>query len=383
MKLKVINAKILYQKAKTGKIHYWKAWSEGGEVVVEHGAKGGKPIVNRYTAEATNVGRANERTPAQQAIFEIKALYKKRLDKKYCTTIKEAEEDKYLPMTAQSGETISKRNKITYPAYVQRKYNGLRCMSNWRDDSIYLMSRGNKQYIVNHIMEQLGKHLNKGDALDGELYTHGLSLQRINSLVRKWKPGESEVINYIVYDYPYIGEKSLQQKARITALKKLKKKFKNTNIIIAEAFEVNSWEEAVAYEKQFVEEGYEGAIIRTFDGVYEFGNRSDSLIKVKSFFDAEFEVVDFDIEKSDINGKQIDAVLWICRNDQKSSDGTYKLFEVRPKGSFESRAEQLKNAESYIGKKLTVKFYSRTEDNIPSHASGLVFRLKEDLPNED
>ncbi|KKK86060.1 hypothetical protein LCGC14_2767050, partial [marine sediment metagenome] len=45
MKLKIVDVKTLYQKAKTGKIHYWKAWSEGGEVVVEHGAKGGKPIV--------------------------------------------------------------------------------------------------------------------------------------------------------------------------------------------------------------------------------------------------------------------------------------------------------------------------------------------------
>jgi DNA ligase-1 len=347
VKIKMVNTKTLYQKAKTGKIHYWKAWPEGSKVIVEHGEYGGKPIINKYTAEATNVGRSNERTPEQQAIFEINALYKKRLDKKYCTTIKEAKKGKYLPMTAQSGEIRSKRNKIVYPAYVQRKYNGLRCMANWRETSnknrtpyLYLMSRGNKEYIVKHIRAQLENHLCVDDALDGELYTHGLSLQRINSLVKKWKPGESEVINYIVYDFPYINGESLQQRTRIDALKKLKKKLKNTNIIVAEVFEINSWEEAVAYEKQFVKEGYEGAIIRTFDGEYEFGNRSDSLIKVKSFFDAEFEVVDFNVEKSDINGKQIDAVLWICKNDQKSLDGTYKTFEVRPVGSFEFRAEQ-------------------------------------------
>jgi ATP-dependent DNA ligase len=374
--------KTLYQKAKTGKILYWKAWTDGDEVIIEHGEPKGKAIVNKYTAEATNVGRANERNPEQQAEFEVNSLYLKKLDKKYCKTIKEAKEGKFLPMTAQSGEVISKRNKIAYKAYLQRKYNGLRCMANWRDDNIFLMSRGNKQYKVDHIEEQLERLLNFNDAFDGELYKHGMPLQQINSLVKKWRPVESEVINYVVYDYPYIKGKSLPQKERIDALQKLSTKFRGTNIIIADIWTIKNWEAARALEKVFVEDGYEGAIVRTFDGAYEFGNRSDSLIKVKSFFDGEFEVVGYDVEKSNINSKKIDAVVWICNNDMESPDGTIKTFEVRPTGTLETRAEQLENVQDYIGKLLTVKYYDRTVDKKPSHASGLHFRLEEDLPNE-
>jgi len=374
--------KILYQKAKTGKIHFWKAWTNGGEVVVEHGTIDGKSVVNRYTAEPTNVGRANERNAAQQAEFEVKSLYNKRLDGKYCTTIEEANKDKFLPMTAHDTKVETKKAKITYPCYVQRKYNGLRCIANWRNKNVFLMSRRNKQFKVNHIEEQLSSRLDKKDALDGELYNHKISLQETNSLVKKWREGESEIINFVVYDYPYINGKCLKQKDRIDKLASLKKLFKGTNIIIADVFVANNWDEIVAYEKQFIEEGYEGAIVRTYEGMYEFGNRSDSLLKVKTFQDAEFEVIDYDVEKSDINGKKIDAVVWICKNDMESPDGTIKTFEVRPKGTFESRAEMLGNVQDYIGKKLTVKFFDRTPDNKPFHGVGMVFRLEEDLPDE-
>ena len=380
----------LYQKAKTGKIHFWKAWTEGAEVVVEHGTMGGKSVINRYTAKATNVGKKNERNPEEQALFEVNSLYNKKLDKKYCETIEEAEKGVYLPMTAHSSDVPSKRAKISFPAIVQRKYNGLRCMANWREDSNqnylpqpYLMSRGNKQYKVNHIEAELSKILPKKDALDGELYKHGMALAHINSFVKKWRPIESEVIEYHVYDYPYINGKSLIQSKRLEALEKLSKKFKGTHIVFVESYEVNSWEEVEAYEKQFVEEGYEGAIVRDMNGTYEFGNRSDALLKVKTFKDDEFEVVGHDVEISNINGNEIRAVVWICKNKFKSPDGSYKTFEVRPKGTFEERAEMLNSVQDYIGKKLTVKYFELTPDNIPFHGVGLHFRLDEDLPDED
>jgi len=371
----------LYQKAKTGKIHFWQAWTENHEVIIEHGILDGRSVINRYTANATNVGKTNERTPAQQAIFEVDSLYKKKLDKKYCTSKKEAQEEKFLPMTANNTDVKSKRLKITYPCFVQRKYNGLRCMVNWRDNKIFLMSRGNKQYVVKHLEEQLTKILRKNDALDGEIYTHMLPLATINSLTKKWKPEDSRILEYHIYDYPYINGKNLPQEKRLSELQNLKTKCEGTNIIIVETLVANSWEEVVAYEKHFVAEGYEGAIVRTAEGLYNFGNRSNSLLKVKSFKDAEFEVVGYNTEISNINNNEIHAVIWICKNNMVSPDGSIKTFEVRPKGSLGDRSEQLLNAKDYIGKKLTVKYFDRTPDNIPFHGVGLHFRLKEDLAN--
>lgn len=379
---------ILYQKTRNGKVSYWKSWAEGAIVIAEHGPiDGNKPVTHRYQAEATNVGRKNERTAEQQALFEIQSSYNTKLDKKYCTSIEEALKGKFLPMTAKDTVVESIRSNVKYPAYIQRKYNGVRCMANWRKlsnkEQIYLMSRGNKQYHVNHIEEILKTKLDKKDAYDGELYLHGTRLQTINSLVKKWKGG-SEKLTYVIYDVPIInGNSTVNQKDRMKYLKELSTKFKNTNLVVAETFIVKSFEEAKKYEKQFIKEGYEGAIIRTYDGIYEFGNDSDSLLKVKSFKDAEFEVVNYDVEKTNVNNNPIDAVVWICKNDTASPDGTTKTFEVRPKGTFLERAELLKNVKDYIGKKLTVKYFERTADNIPLHGTGLHFRLEEDLPDED
>ena len=180
---------------------------------------------------------------------------------------------------------------------------------------------------------------------------------------------------------PHIRGKNLGQKTRTVELEHMKKLCKDTNIKIVQNHIANNWEEIVAFEKQFVKEGYEGAIVRFGNEQYEFANRSDHLLKVKSFKDGEFEVVDYDVEESNINGKKISAVVWICKNDIKSPDGTIKTFEVRPKGTFAMRATQLQNVKSYIGKKLTVKYFDRTPDKIPFHGVGVCFRLEEDLPN--
>jgi DNA ligase-1 len=375
--------KTLYQKAKTGKIHFWRGWTENDEVVLEHGTLDGKSVTNRYTAKPTNVGKKNERNGEQQALFEVESQYKKKLDGKYCTTIKEAKRGKFLPMRAKRSDDQNRKDNINFPARVQRKYNGLRCMADWRLENIYLMSRGNKQYHVKHIEEELAKVLPKDDALDGELYKHQMILSDINSLVKKWQPVKSEVIEYHVYDYPIIKGETLIQSERLKKLEELKKKCQGTHIVVVESYVVNSWKEIEKYAKQFEKEGYEGAIVRDLLGMYEFGYTSDYLLKVKSFKDDEFEVVDYDVEIQNINGRRTEAVVWLCKNKFKSPDGTYKIFEVRPKGTFKDRAKMLKNVKQYIGKKLTVKYFELTKENIPFHGVGLHFRIEEDLPVEN
>ena len=109
--------------------------------------------------------------------------------------------------------------------------------------------------------------------------------------------------------------------------------------------------------------GYEGIMLRTPESPYEF-KRSKFLQKYKVFVDEEFEVIGFDKE---IQNK-IPLVLWIC----KTKDG--KEFTCRPKGTHAERAELYKNADKYIGKKLTVVFQEYTDDGIPRFPVGKGFR---------
>ena len=58
---------------------------------------------------------------------------------------------------------------------------------------------------------------------------------------------------------------------------------------------VNNFNELQQAHTKYVEDGYEGLIIRTMKGIYQPDHRSSSLLKFKSFKDDEFEIVDFRI----------------------------------------------------------------------------------------
>jgi DNA ligase 1 len=348
----------LYQKTKTGAINQWRVWTEGNKVYTEYGQMGGKlQTTVGQECQATNVGRSNERNPIQQAEFEAEAMIKNQLRLKYSRTIEEAMETRIQPMLADNG----KKAKIPFPAYIQRKYDGLRCMRVQKDGNNIMMSRGNKVYDVKHIAKELREIFPDDKMTDGELYVHGISLQTINSWVKRQQPNTLK-IEYHIYDIPGSGT----WEERLKYLKSIK--FNGGNVKFVETFVVNSIHEIEKLHDQFIEEGYEGAIIRLPDGLYEFGKRSKSLLKWKNFEDKEFKIVGVKLG----TGKMSECPIFACQNDVND-----KIFDVVPLGTMEERKALLND--SNIGKMMTVKFMGRTEDGIPKFAVGKVIRIEEDV----
>ena len=120
--------------------------------------------------------------------------------------------------------------------------------------------------------------------------------------------------------------------------------------------ELKNYVEKVILSSQnpFVNDNYEGSIIRNGGSLYE-SKRSFNLLKYKDFDDDEFEITGYTTEKDN----DIDLVIWIC----KTHDNKY--FNVLPQGSKEERRELHKNAKDYINKKLWLKFFSYTEGGVP------------------
>jgi DNA ligase-1 len=127
---------------------------------------------------------------------------------------------------------------------------------------------------------------------------------------------------------------------------------------------VNSAEEVMEGQAQAIEAGYEGAMVRNLASEYMFKNRSSSLLKVKSFEDAEFEI----IGGKEGQGREAGMVVFKC----KTSDGTE--FDVRPRGTQEERSLMWQNLNSYIGKPLTVKYQGLTDEGKPRFPVGLHIR---------
>jgi DNA ligase-1 len=197
--------------------------------------------------------------------------------------------------------------------------------------------------------------------IDGELLLpHMPPLQETSRAAKKFRKGISDTLEYHVYD---IVDNKNPFTIRYAKLQRLSKKFpKNVKLVPTEV--VNDEQELFEAHSKFVSKGYEGTIVRNFDGLYEIGHRSNSLLKLKDFQDAEFRIVDVEEGKGSFKGKAI----FVCEN----KDGT--RFNCTPEGSMEYREELYRTRKNHIGKWLTVRFQALTEDNVPQFPIGVDIR---------
>jgi len=360
----------LYHKSKTGATVQYTVWTEGAEIVTEYGQIAGQMQISRQTAVAKNVGRSNETTPEEQAILESIAKHKKKLDGKYSLTIEESKEEVFLPMLAASFD--KRKGKVSYPVDVQPKLDGVRCLAYWEEDSVKLMSRGGKQWEnCGHIAKELEQVLPKGWVLDGELYIHGKTFQEITKLVKKLRP-ESVDVKYHVYDVPKVNDEDCGNwECRCDKLNEFNTDHsdKCPSVVVVHTYPVTDEEGVYELQSKFLEEGYEGAIVRERDGDYRFGYRSNKLLKVKSFMDSEYKITGFTTGVGRFEG----SVIWTCVNE----DG--KSFNVVPQGTMEERQATYEVANDHIGDLLKVKYFELTDDGIPRFPVGLGVRLAEDM----
>jgi len=369
---------ILYHKGKSGELRQWRTWTEGSDILTEHGVSGGAMQTSRKTAEPKNVGKANETSPEEQAILESKSLWTYKVERKYSETPEGAQEQLPLPMLAHKFKG-KKRSGFQYPGHAQRKLDGVRCLAQRAEDgSIALTSRGGKPWNIPLVAAQLDKWLPEGMVLDGELYIHGLSCQRITSLAKSSDPSgksykpESAGLIYHVYDMPtYNCDDTLMWRERNGLLLSFAESLTSDNVCLVETILVKNDAEVVAFEDMALSEHYEGLVVRTLSGRYIWGYRSNDLLKLKVFEDAEFTV----LGGTDGVGKAKGTVVFICKNDL-----TDAIFDCTMKGVLAERSRFYREREQYMGKQLTVRFFGRTDAQIPRHPVGIVFRDEKDLP---
>jgi DNA ligase-1 len=369
----------LYHKTKTGAIQEWQVHVEGDTIVSTHGKQGGKMQVARLIATPKNVGKANATTPEEQAMVEAEAMHKHKLERKYRLTVDDAVEKPFLPMLAH--EFSKNEKKVIYPVYTQHKLDGVRALAKWDGDRVVLISRGGKEWTeVKHINKKLERELPKNCVFDGEIYLHGKTLQWINSRTKKFYPGETDKLQYHVYDMPVIkGEDDHAWYRRMRELDEaeLEDAYMSTESPQSIVFmvETDIALNAIEVKKQhdtLVLQGYEGLIVRDYNGVYEWGARSRNLLKLKEFEDAEFEIIGS--RGGEPGSVEADLVIWKCRNDTNNLE-----FETRPRGTHNDRRELLKISNKYKGQKLTVRFFGRTVDGLPNLPIGHAIRLEEDM----
>lgn len=354
----------LYKKNKTGKINEWRIHTKGSEVHVEWGEADGKKQTTSTTSIAKNVGKKNEITPSKQAEIEAQAMWKHRVDRKYSETVKQAQETVFLPMLAHSFE--EKKHKLSYPVDVQPKLDGLRALAYWEGDKVILMSRGGKEWNIPHLAEGIAKFLPKDIVLDGEIYKHGLNLQGINRLAKKHREGPEGSISLKFYAFDcFDPEEEKTWDKRSVELSDLG--WDNEPVVWVASDIADSEKEIKDICHGYVEDGYEGGIVRNLHGLYDLGNRSSDLLKVKNFQDDEFQITGHYLGE----GKHEGAVGWICETKEGKS------FKCYPRGTMDER--KVKDPEKNYGSWLTVRYQFLTDEGIPFLPIGIGIRLPQDM----
>jgi predicted DNA-binding WGR domain protein len=169
-----------------------------------------------------------------------------------------------------------------------------RCLGHWENDRVVLLSRGNKEFNIPHIAKELESVLPRGTVFDGEIYVHGVPFQSITSWIKKERP-ETKDLQYWVYDCYEIGKENKSWKERSEKLLDLLFVANDSRpkIVLVCSQVCTCESEVYAWQKHFVANGFEGAIVRELDAPYEVGHRSNHLLKVKSFDDHEYKIVGF------------------------------------------------------------------------------------------
>jgi ATP-dependent DNA ligase len=356
----------LYKKNSTGGIQEWNIWLEqvpdGYLIKTSHGLLGGKIAEDKgkLVKAGKNVGRANKTTPETQALSEAQSKFQSKIDEGYRTSVEEARAYSVVkPMLALE---YQKEKKVFPPYLCQPKLDGVRCLTFVKDKTF--ISRENNAFLgFEHINEDL-KDIPDKYVLDGEFYSHGMPFQKIMSIVSKKKKinaSDKQKLKLHLFDLIDLENPNMPFLGRYEKLQELIVDKKYLTIVDCGPI-LNSEDDIIANRDYYISQGYEGIMLRK-DAPY-VGKRTKSLLKYKDTEDAEFIIVGH----KEGQGNDAGTVVWRCKTDKGVE------FDVRPLGEYEDRARALKNAESYYGKKYTVRFQGFFEDGSPRFPRGIGVR---------
>lgn len=343
-------------------------------------------------------GKAS-RTLKEQVELEYNSHKKKYLDKGYKLLTKdisdysESDLDELLgeirtsqsgvpkPQLAKQADSISNLKTFDKQYLGSRKIDGLRCLIYMGEDGeLHTASRGAINYdgpmveILTHpILKQIFKE-NPGLIMDGECYKLGYSLQKLNSIARTVKTAKDlGILQFYWYD---IVDVNLTAEERIDKISQIAKKF---DIIWApdREFEygelrvqhvphvsISGWDNIIQLHNEYVQEGWEGLVIRLKSSVYGPSKRTNDWIKVKIYKDDCFKVVGIE---GGLRGSE-DMVFIL-----ETEDG--KTFKAKPFGDRDLKQEYWDNFDKdYKGHIGECKFFYYSDDGVPLQPSFKAFR---------
>lgn len=244
------------------------------------------------------------------------------------------------------------------------KLNGLRCM--------YIPGRGffsrdGKRWnyaVLKHISLPTMDYI-----LDGELYCHGMSLQKINSAVgvNRLEPGEdAKKIIFFAFD---LVESKYHALTRMLLLEKIIKESTSVGVAMIPWSICKTRIELDACYEEYLKQQFEGQMLKSVFGSYlPQGTKERStmnLQKRKAFLDAEFSCIDRVISQEGKCAGKLGALVFVTQKGVR--------FEVGTGFTDEEREEYIQPNYDFR-RKATIKYLNLTDDGRPFNASFVAWR---------
>jgi hypothetical protein len=257
-------------------------------------------------------------------------------------------------------------DKISFPAFVQTKMDGMRFNAIVRDGKVEYRSRNGKeiQLLGNLDAEFIELAGDVDCVFDGELLVVAngsiLDRQTGNGILNKANKGtitagEAALVQATVWDIiPYLyfvdGTCPVPYSKRFASLNTLINKHEPTRVKTVKHWEVQSYEEANELFQDLLAKGEEGIILKGKDGIWE-NKRSKTQIKFKGELECDLKIVGIEEGTGKYAG-MLGAIQ--C----ESADGVIKVSV----GSGFTDADRASIGNDVIGKIAAIKYNMRIKN---------------------
>ena len=270
---------------------------------------------------------------------------------------------KYEPKLASFGENVDE----TW--YASRKLDGVRCLAVVDDEGVCtLYSRMGKEFTtLNKVKEAIEETCIVNTVFDGEIcLIDENGDEDFQSVMKELRRKNHQIENpvFMMFDMIYKPhfEKGISKEVLSMRLDKLRSFCSNNPCDELEAlgqYVITDGRHFDKWGQMATDNNWEGFMLRKDIG-YE-GKRSKNLLKVKKFFDAEYNVVMSDLGKMSVvrDGKEwkqnMLAQVWI----------EHKGYKVKVGSGFtqEQRLKYMDPTEDIIGKTITVQYFEETKND--------------------
>lgn len=348
----------LYKESAVGNTMVWQVGynSSNNKIIMAHGILGGVIQIDKVDVELNASGRNLQ----QQALVLARSKYQNKVKNYYRESLERIDRStkELEPMLAEKYNPEGKTNVTSLPVCVQAKLDGVRAIISFTDNVVTIRSRKNTCYPhLTHlklILSQLFLSLPEATVLDGELYNHDMSFEELTSAVKTERrvPERNKDIKFFMFDamfkdtsIPY----TRRHKILSDALSTLDPERIDDKVQLLPFHMVGTHAEIDSYLQHFLEEGYEGLMIRYPHGLYK-NKRTKDLLKYKQFIDEEGIVVEVYGGK----GRDEKLALLVVRD----SEGN--LLHSKPAFTFDTRRKWYEDPSLILGKVVTFRYANRT-----------------------